>query len=197
MGGDKPVKFQSTLPRRERLPFSATVPILIRISIHAPAKGATSSILSTRPSMTISIHAPAKGATRFRNFLKEKCIFQSTLPRRERRTFEICIQISFNNFNPRSREGSDNEADLQYPDYTISIHAPAKGATRLHWTHPVSCCNFNPRSREGSDTVAELGNKTANTISIHAPAKGATSLSVLLTKLYTFQSTLPRRERHL
>ena len=107
MGGDKPVKFQSTLPRRERLPFSATVPILIRISIHAPAKGATSSILSTRPSMTISIHAPAKGATRFRNFLKEKCIFQSTLPRRERRTFEICIQISFNNFNPRSREGSD------------------------------------------------------------------------------------------
>ena len=54
--------------------------------------------------------------------------FQSTLPRRERRSLSTIPRKRLN-FNPRSREGSD-----------------LKGATENLWLS-----NFNPRSREGSD----------------------------------------------
>ena len=57
---------------------------------------------------------------------------------------------------------------------SISIHAPAKGATRSRSADIRSRTNFNPRSREGSDAL------------------GAWSRALT----YIFQSTLPRRERH-
>ena len=100
-----------------------------KISIHAPAKGATTMILLYHLLSSISIHAPAKGATRCINSAIRTLIFQSTLPRRERR----CVLISsdsLDNFNPRSREGSDyGAAEKWFKTYDISIHAPAKGAT--------------------------------------------------------------------
>ena len=102
---------------------------ITRISIHAPAKGATSHVVKISLSITyfnprsregsdyygsatlsetnISIHAPAKGAT-------------------------VC-EFKFNSrhhyFNPRSREGSDP---------MVSAHGGIPA-------------DFNPRSREGSD----------------------------------------------
>ena len=86
------------------------------------------------------------------------------------------IHGNHTNFNPRSREGSDVKFDTVVPRVdSISIHAPAKGATGCTiicndwWRH------FNPRSREGSDVwIPEF---------------------YFATK--TFQSTLPRRERPL
>ena len=100
-------KFQSTLPRRERhykgftckftakisihAPAKGATRLLLgrtykrRISIHAPAKGATCSSFLCCPVKQISIHAPAKGATLFCLARKPKTKFQSTLPRRERR----------------------------------------------------------------------------------------------------------------
>ena len=56
-----------------------------QISIHAPAKGATTVLVPVSPQVLISIHAPAKGATR--HFLPPS---HTSL-----------------HFNPRSREGSD------------------------------------------------------------------------------------------
>ena len=61
------------------------------------------------------------------------------------------------NFNPRSREGSDLPNRILFLFPTISIHAPAKGATVKSWS-PIN---------------TEL-------ISIHAPAKGATAFCCLL-----------------
>ena len=78
------------------------------------------------------------------------------------------------NFNPRSREGSDRAASSNKEKrYQISIHAPARGATRcspfrladhntfqstlprgerlLQASVLTSIVHFNPRSREGSD----------------------------------------------
>ncbi len=102
------------------------------------------------------------------------------------------------NFNPRSREGSDDIYAVGRPNATlISIHAPARGATILHH-HPFQffrrfqstlprgerrtrvqnrhCrSNFNPRSREGSDGGACAGTGRTGVISIHAPARGATA----------------------
>ena len=57
----------------------------------------------------ISIHAPAKGAT-FRKWPHSR---------------------HFRNFNPRSREGSDDKIERVRQTILISIHAPAKGATAI------------------------------------------------------------------
>ena len=101
--------------------------------------------------------------------------FQSTLPRGERHERGV-MSAGGNNFNPRSREGSD--CFLHFCEYLIciSIHAPARGATFLRFslgdmkstfqsTLPrgerrhrflMECLGtvyFNPRSREGSDVT--------------------------------------------
>ena len=56
------------------------------ISIHAPTRGATVKILcNIQFQIIISIHAPTRGATQFPRFHLLYCIFQSTLPREERR----------------------------------------------------------------------------------------------------------------
>ena len=57
-------------------------------------------------------------------------------------------------FNPRSREGSDDIVRDSYIYADISIHAPAKGANRANHIKYINAYN----------------------ISIHAPAKGATIL---------------------
>ena len=97
--------------------------------------------------------------------------FQSTLPRRERQ-WELCIFRTVYYFNPRSREGSDTPYTKDAKTADISIHAPAKGATKIH-------LKFAPCSN----------------ISIHAPAKGATLTLSMDRRMGVFQSTLPRRER--
>ena len=78
--------FQSTLPRRERRELEKASFRDIAISIHAPAKGATFGDYPPTTEQVISIHAPAKGATidAYDKTLSG-FIFQSTLPRRERR----------------------------------------------------------------------------------------------------------------
>ena len=80
-------------------------------------------------------------------------LFQSTLPRRERRFTPASASAAMMYFNPRSREGSDVGRAAADRQPLISIHAPAKGAT----------CQGGRRPRRDG-------------ISIHAPAKGATSM---------------------
>ena len=102
------LKFQSTLPRRERRDQPNGCKLCDRVSIHAPAKGATRGGSPDLPSGGVSIHAPAKGAT----------------------GADSSIRLLKCSFNPRSREGSDNEAGYRFvAPYVVSIHAPAKGAT--------------------------------------------------------------------
>ena len=56
---------------------------------------------------------------------------------------------------------------------SISIHAPARGATSTTLRNTLEYINFNPRSREGSDSSSPFPAKQFP-ISIHAPARGAT-----------------------
>ncbi len=55
--------FQSTLPRGERLMDSLGARDVYIISIHAPARGATTDYEVDNSLYLISIHAPARGAT--------------------------------------------------------------------------------------------------------------------------------------
>ena len=123
-----------------------------RVSIHAPARGATRPhyhlcifgwFQFTRPRGArlrermhlrlvpkVSIHAPARGATAWRNCA---CSWQ------------WC-------FNSRAREGRDSQRLAVEPNVQqVSIHAPARGATTA-----VRCTSTNHQ------------------VSIHAPARGAT-----------------------
>ena len=99
-------------------------------------------------------------------------IFQSTLPRGERRLRSARLSNS-PHFNPRSREGSDLIHTPVHPELTISIHAPARGATASSFLAAFSTSYFNPRSREGSDEPEQQKGEAVS-ISIHAPARGAT-----------------------
>ena len=124
----------------------------------------------------------------------DSVIFQSTLPRGERRQAEICLSLTwiFQSTLPRG-ERPETAAALRWAIF-ISIHAPTRGAThtvkgqreieqfqstlprgerRTHYASQRRFHNFNPRSHEGSDR----------------PSRIARTISVL------FQSTLPRGER--
>ena len=76
-------------------------------------------------------------------------------------------------FNPRSREGSDEYRDPVINMHEISIHAPARGATRDAGSRSDRADHFNPRSREGSDQNSDFEEAVK----------------------FLFQSTLPRGER--
>ena len=63
-GSHKPTAiFQSTHPRGVRPAFGNGTSVPIGISIHAPARGATSTNMIKTSALQISIHAPARGAT--------------------------------------------------------------------------------------------------------------------------------------
>ena len=121
------------------------------------------------------------------------------------------------NFNPRSREGSDImrmsmvatstkfQSTLPRGErrYTGLPALPAaadfnprsrEGSDGFRQNNSVCPENFNPRSREGSDytLVNRFG---CSSISIHAPARGATTACHASKKFSLFQSTLPRGER--
>src|SRR5258706_213637 len=57
-------KFLSTLPRGERQARKGKCRSLVEVSIHAPARGATSFQVCRPVLHVVSIHAPARGATR-------------------------------------------------------------------------------------------------------------------------------------
>jgi len=99
--------FQSMLPRGERRSRRQRLFEIARISIHAPARGATVVSILTCPS-------------------------NSYFNPRSREGSDVCFRVYERlsiYFNPRSREGSDN-VYYEYSKYRgISIHAPARGAT--------------------------------------------------------------------
>ena len=128
------------------------------ISIHAPARGATQSLRirssrsrnfnpRSREGSDLCVGVPLTILFGFQSTLPRgerqllsqigRCtwVFQSTLPRGERR-FTFAEQTHKSDFNPRSREGSDQASSRANIVTGISIHAPARGATiaSIRWT---------------------------------------------------------------
>ena len=146
--------------------------------------------------------------------------FQSTLPRGERQSTPDNSNRSYN-FNPRSHEGSDLDMlAAEGATYSISIHAPTRGATVIAVNDPPADPQFqstlprgerlHPDSDElirnvfqstlprGERLHAARGRIKEQEISIHAPTRGATKCHYEGKMEYAiFQSTLPRGERHL
>ena len=140
------------------------------ISIHAPARGATTPRRSARPVTTHFNPRSREGSDEpvleTTDIIPE---FQSTLPRGERQA-STRVNVIQQNFNPRSREGSDPRMLNSY----------------LLWQ------DFNPRSREGSDLLSYLPLLHQN-ISIHAPARGATFDSMRCISVHGISIHAPAR----
>ena len=99
----------------------------------------------------ISIHAPARGATQFPYYIFSFLKFQSTLPRGERLGVLLFVFLVFVFQSTLPRGERRLCSSLNSLSMIISIHAPARGATTNGCSSLLSFRNFNPRSREGSD----------------------------------------------
>ena len=192
--------------------------------------------------LLVSIHAPARGATTGMKFVLDGLQFQSTRPQGARLNHAGRCFLGGDCFNPRARKGRDlavrGERNQLHPvsihapargatifDLSsdqaalVSIHAPARGATRWYTKAPARRDSFNPRARKGRDDwmVSDVAAwfqfqstrpqgarprgdaeiRVAVDVSIHAPARGATALVDGLNKYYEFQSTRPQGARLL
>ena len=144
--------FQSALPQGERRFFQAAItrsmdfnPRSRRgrdssgfrglkprgISIRAPARGATKNETHNHPTEIISIRAPAGGATS--SFKRDRHAAFNFNPRSRSGSDPSATVPSKSRsyFNPRSRSGSDRQRCSQHHTGSISIRAPAGGATAI------------------------------------------------------------------
>ena len=78
----------------------------------------------------------------------------------------------------------------------VSIHAPARGATRWPPCRPSPRGSFNPRARTRRDVRPCRLSEQHSEVSIHAPARGATNLRRDNINFVLFQSTRPHEARH-
>ena len=79
---------------------------MLRVSIHAPARGATISLALTQ-SAKVSIHAPAGGATRLlTNTIAQSCV-SIHAPAGGATAADSDVMAYQDGFNPRARAGRD------------------------------------------------------------------------------------------
>ena len=165
--------FQFTLPHGERLVVLDDEGVGNKVSIHAPAWGATVRAEARGAAVDVSIHAPAWGATRAALRAVTCGVFQFTLPRGER----PCASW-------RMLTGQ-----------SVSIHAPAWGATALQGSPLPDPRRFKSRSRVGSDrrprgrVTTGAGFNSRSRVGSDPPARETPA------KRRQFQFTLPRGER--
>ena len=164
--------FQSTRPRGARQ-LDVSVPVFMTEFQSTRPRGARPRHPPS-PGLvgTVSIHAPAWGATRAG---ARKTVAQTRFNPRARVGRDRCASATrreSGSFNPRARVGRDTVSRPFVPMATVSIHAPAWGATESR--------------------VHAIGD---NGVSIHAPAWGATRTNLRGVTSHWFQSTRPRGAR--
>ena len=97
-------------------------------------------------------------------------------------------------FNPRPRVGGDKEIISFGPAESVSIHAPAWGATPVCVVLGVSDL-FQSTPPRGGRPNMRLQLEPWLYVSIHAPAWGATVVAAISRRSRRFQSTPPRGGR--
>ena len=124
------MRFQSALPRGERHQEGGKYQWVDLISIRAPARGATGKMRIKHIFLQFQSALPRGERPIAFTPMLYPLRFQSALPRGERRDRkDQCFHKT--DFNPRSREGGDDESLEDYVNamLEISIRAPARGAT--------------------------------------------------------------------
>ena len=98
----------------------------------------------------------------------------------------VSVWREINNFNPRSREGSDENGIETKRVTKISIHAPARGATDFDKGYLLGM-GISIHAPARGATLLRLQQWRQMVISIHAPARGATSI---LSKIHPMFLTI-------
>ena len=158
----------------------------MRISIHAPTRGATGGKDIIGGASEISIHAPTRGATDECRAWKEKHnAFQSTLPRGERpNCFDHCQGEMDISIHAPTRGAT--LTDLGYEvQFKISIHAPTRGAT-FKDCYRLLCWIFQSTLPRGERQYFHFCSKMLKKISIHAPTRGATTFPGTFRSTYNY-----------
>ena len=167
------------------------------VSIHAPARGATGPARELSARIDVSIHAPARGATWRKMYGATLVEFRST-PRAGGDDMARIRHDGANCFDPRPRAGGDLRFRQTVASASrVSIHAPARGATRRIAASrelPPMFRSTPPRGGRPRETqTPDQRRKTFRStpprggrlgayqmhaaganVSIHAPARGAT-----------------------
>ena len=165
-----------------------------RVSIHVPIMGATTEIAQICPLVRVSIHAPTKGAL-MSPTLRISCsfnpsshegsdsainvdkaevsMFQSTLPRRERLFVWARIKGDDGVSIHAPTKGATQRQNVGIPDRWVSIHAPTKGATKMAAPdHDLLFVSIHAPTKGATSSGTPRQRPTR--VSIHAPTKGAT-----------------------
>ena len=101
--------------------------------------------------------------------------FQSTRPRGARRLPVLPAGDSVSCFNPRARAGRDGSRSfLRAIRFLVSIHAPARGATRTSISPSAPAPWFQSTRPRGARPFQDPEPMDGRYVSIHAPARGAT-----------------------
>ena len=167
-------EFQSTRPHGARHQSVAMTYIGCKVSIHAPAWGATTVILhvdrsilpfqSTRPhGARLSDEAPTGQVS----------MFQSTRPHGARQKRNAAMPTG-NEFQSTRPHGA-RPCRYRKPRGMITFQSTRPhGARRASQTALACLCCFNPRARMGRDLASVTAENGDPAVSIHAPAWGAT-----------------------
>ena len=167
-----------------------------RVSIHAPARGATTTTPPAVPLVTcFNPRARAGRDTDVVLAVVSRPQFQSTRPRGARQGSSTSTSSSSMFQSTRPRGARPLPRDRFSLDSSFNPRARA-GRDSILTTRSCSHSSFNPRARAGRDPKAVRIALTSK-VSIHAPARGATQVHGQGMLAQEFQSTRPRGARRL
>ena len=168
---------------------------MIKVSIHAPTKGATEEAGYFELFKIVSIHAPTKGATKsFQALIREVIGFN---PRSYERSDigQRLLKASFCGFNPRSYERSDDDY-FRYNLYIAGFNPRSyERSDKALDTAIKALIGFNPRSYERSDSGLFAGSLLQTLFQSTLLRKERPIVSMVKELFHVFQSTLLRKER--
>ncbi len=128
----------------------------LRVSIHAPAGGATVTRRAHEYRYIVSIHAPAGGATVInRQYFRSDVRFNPRA-RGGRDNRLVHQQWLVFCFNPRARGGRDPRKCIKHCFNRLFQSTRPRGARRYKALAMVSVYSFNPRARGGRDCIANI-----------------------------------------
>ena len=149
-------------------------PLIGQVSIHAPARGATSYSITT-PGNEVCFNPRAR--TGRDSSLRLTAAWRRSFNPRARTGRDISLMTTPRPpacFNPRARTGRDLRRGAVCSVHGIvSIHAPARGATE-YILYGVDDIRVSIHAPARGATVQDEDLQLERVVSIHAPARGAT-----------------------
>ncbi len=150
--------FQSTRPRGARRYDRVKAIRTLCFNPRARAGRDSEQSFSARVNSVVSIHAPARGATSDHIIKKGVFLFQSTRPRGARPFTSFRTAVLIHCFNPRARAGRDCMILLK-PYCSCCFNPRARAGRDIFKQTAFSIIkSFNPRARAGRDLIRQKTN---------------------------------------